>query len=353
MTFHAWTEITSFNNVRKHVIAYPDLLEGNSDVQYCAKVKLHGTNAGVLIHSGKVSAQSRSIVITPENDNDGFAKWVKQNEEHWLNAVKYTSTFSGQDHYLNMMVYGEWFGPGIQKNVAASKIPTRSFAIFAARLFDKEGNIDDILLAKPNGLKMFFDKIPDTYILPWYRDQISIDWSHGDVELGASTALINQWVKEVEANDPWIEETFGIKGMGEGLVFYPVSHIGYKNFSNLAFKAKGEKHQVTKVSAPAQVNPETVASIDQFVDMVVTEARLEQGARAIMGEHKHEEKLSCLFCTTGEIVFDKKKTGQFVNWIWADVQKETNDEREASGLTWEQIKQPLSVKARAWYLSKA
>jgi hypothetical protein len=184
---------------------------------------------------------------------------------------------------------------------------------------------------------------------------LDIDWRQTDENLTKNTSIINDWVAAVETNDPWVENTFGVKGTGEGLVFYPTSqpHLGFDSFNNLVFKAKGEKHKNIKTASAAQVNPEAVAGIEAFVELVLTPARLEQGARAIVGEHKHEESLNCLFCQNTDLQFDMKLTGKFVNWCLADVQKETTDELEASNLDWKQVQKPLTDKARSWYLEQA
>ena len=68
--------------------------------------------------------------------------------------------------------------------------------------------------------------------------------------------------------------------------------------------------------------------------MVVTEPRLEQGATAVGG-------------------FDKKLTGKFVEWLKADVKKETLVEMEAAKLTWDQVEKAITSKARSWYLAKS
>ena len=66
--------------------------------------KLDGTNACVVIQEGRiVGVQSRKRFITPEDDNYGFANWVKENEVELLKL---------EDGYH----YGEWAGAGIQKN---------------------------------------------------------------------------------------------------------------------------------------------------------------------------------------------------------------------------------------------
>lgn len=44
--------------------------------------KLDGTNACVVVEDdGSVAAQSRSRIITPEQDNYGFARWVAEHAE--------------------------------------------------------------------------------------------------------------------------------------------------------------------------------------------------------------------------------------------------------------------------------
>lgn len=357
MTFLAWPEIEAFHHIRKCLRIDPgewwrtkEMLSGTSTVTYRAKIKLHGTNAAVQVHQdGTIICQSRENIITPEKDNAGFARWVNGKEMRPL--------WFGGDH--DFILYGEWCGPGVQKGVALSEIPRKVFAVFAARLLT-EG---DALVVEPNELEALVGGITDVYVLPWYRqpgsshfyESLSINWKRTDKELSQDIACVNEWVASVEENDPWVFDTFGIKGTGEGLVFYPSStpHLGWEHFQNLCFKAKGEKHKNIATAKPAQVSAEAAASVDEFIKLVLTDARLEQGARAILGEHKHEDSLKCLFCTTGVLQFDMKNTGKFVQWVTADVQKEAQDELEASGLNWEQVIKSLGNKARAWYLAKA
>ncbi len=343
MAFMAWPEIEGFHNIRKFLRADPtewwrnqELLSGTSTVQYRCKVKLHGTNAAVQYHiDDSIIPQSRTNVLTVENDNAGFARWVMQHKQTWEAA-------------RGMIVYGEWCGPGIQKNVAIAQIPKKIFAVFAARPLDGS----DRLFVEPEDLASIVIGIPDTYVLPWYSRpchhgcdtriaaKLDIDWKQGDQELTQTIAPINDWVQEIETNDPWVEQIFGVKGTGEGLVFYPVSkhHLGFQNFQNLCFKAKGEKHKNIATAKPVQVSAEVAASTDAFIDLVLTQARLEQGA---------------LTTAKGAFTYDVRQTGKFVTWVLADVQKETQDELEASQLDWKQVQKPLSEKARNWYLAKA
>ncbi len=361
MKFMPWPEIEGFHNIRKFIRVDPgewwhkrELLAGTSVVSYKAKVKLHGTNAAVRIDmNGNVTAQSRTNIITPENDNAGFARWVKANEEEWKKTATVPTKDNPADHYLNMVFFGEWIGPGIQKGVAVSEIPKKCFAVFAMKMLGK--NEEEIFFeVDPSRIAMYLGKsgikfacaeeanLPDVYILPWYEKSIDIDWKQSDEELSKTIAPINDWVMAIEANDPWVEATFGVKGTGEGLVFYPMSDAhknNFEHFTNLCFKAKGEKHKNIATAKPVQVSAEAAASIDAFVGMVLTEARLEQGATKVSAE--------------GALTYDMKNTGKFVNWVSADVEKETQDELAASGLTWKEVQKPIADKARSWYLTQA
>jgi RNA ligase len=65
--------------------------------------KIDGTNACVVVdEDGAVSAQSRSRLITPTNDNYGFARWVADHSDE-LRTL-------GPGHH-----FGEWWGAGIQR----------------------------------------------------------------------------------------------------------------------------------------------------------------------------------------------------------------------------------------------
>lgn len=66
--------------------------------------KINGTNACIIIRDGEiVGMQSRKRLITPEDDNHGFAAWVR---DYACDLIAL-----GDGYH-----YGEWAGPGIQKN---------------------------------------------------------------------------------------------------------------------------------------------------------------------------------------------------------------------------------------------
>ena len=74
-------------------------------VTFYGTVKLHGTNASVVVdHEGNFYCQSRNRVITPENDNYGFAEWL--HEEPGQQHMVEISTLSGSAKFrVNFLQY--------------------------------------------------------------------------------------------------------------------------------------------------------------------------------------------------------------------------------------------------------
>jgi hypothetical protein len=140
-----------------------------------------------------------------------------------------------------------------------------------------------------------------------------------------------------------VKRTFGVTGLGEGLVFYPVASLDGSAISTapeelalLMFKAKGEKHRTANTKMAVQVDASVVASVDEFVALMVTEARLAQGLSTV--------------CPEGS---DIRAMGKFLAWVAADVEKESKAELEASNLTWEQVSKAVQAKARDWFKAVA
>jgi hypothetical protein len=77
--------------------------------------KIDGTNAQVFIsEDGEVVAGSRNRWLTPEDDNFGFAAWVRDNKDSLLNL--------GPGRH-----FGEWWGAGIQRRYGLAE---KRFSLF-------------------------------------------------------------------------------------------------------------------------------------------------------------------------------------------------------------------------------
>jgi tRNA-binding EMAP/Myf-like protein len=316
-----WPSIELLHNVVRSLQA----VEATPTVTYRAKVKLDGTNAAVQIFpNGQVAAQSRTQVITPDNDNMGFAQWVNQN-------LTYFAQLATQNH---ITLFGEWCGRGIQSRTAVSQIDRRIFVAFAIQTINA-GHQVATLEIDPDRIAAALQPHPDLYVLPFYGDKFDLDFGDKD-QLNTAIAALNQMVEDVEQVDPWVKDTFGIAGLGEGLVMYPLDiQVERLAYAELFFKAKGEKHQAVKAKKPVQVAPERAQGVDEFVDLFVTSSRLEQGLTEACG---------------GQL--DMTLMGAFLKWFAMDVQKESVAELEAAQLTWKDVNKAINQAAREWYQAK-
>jgi hypothetical protein len=78
--------------------------------------KIDGTNAQVIVtEEGDVFAGSRTRLITPEDDNFWFARWVSENADVLRDALGVGRHF------------GEWWGSGIQRRYGLNE---KRFSLF-------------------------------------------------------------------------------------------------------------------------------------------------------------------------------------------------------------------------------
>lgn len=299
-----WPSIESMKNALYYAHKYTDL----THITYRGKIKLHGTNAGVYLNGNEIITQSRSRVITPEDDNYGFATWA--HETAW--------PFTDRP----FTIYGEWFGKGINKGAATCDVEKRTFAPFGAYDHDNKRWICD-----PGELQEFF---PGAYysnslIIPWHGDPITVDL----VRPGRARDVLEAELERVEAEDPWIKEKFDISGTGEGLVYYPVSvepggdlqHVT-DDLMKLVFKIKGRKHREKQTKQRVEIDHEALEGAQALAASYVTPARLNQ-CFAELGLSPED--------------WEKKHIGPIMKWMSVDIFKECQVDLEQSGLEWKKV----------------
>lgn len=99
---------------RPEFVPFPKIARLNREIVITEKID--GTNASIHItEEGGVFAGSRSRWITPEDDNYGFARWVKDNGE----ALRVGLGFG--------IHYGEWWGAGVQRRYGLAE---KRFSLF-------------------------------------------------------------------------------------------------------------------------------------------------------------------------------------------------------------------------------
>lgn len=264
-------------------------------------------------------AQGRNQVLTPEQDNMGFAAWVVRN-------AKVFEQCAIADRHLTF--YGEWCGEGIQKGVAVCGIGRKVFVIFAVQIGDHHAEAAR-LVTEPSQIAELAPHHPDVFVLPWHGDVVAV--SFGD--LAPAAAALNAMVDAVEGSDPWVHEVFGVAGTGEGVVLYPLLDSDARDdVAALMFKAKGDKHRARKAKRAVEVDPEVLRSVDAFVTTFVTDARLEQGLAEVCPD-----------------AASLKQMGAFLQWVGQDVHKESEDDLRSAGLRWDQVGKAVINAARVWF----
>lgn len=287
--------------VYKHLSNYPTM-------KFVGTVKLHGTNAAIVKHSdGRLEFQSRERVLSLEADNANFMQTMMSVDLDFL----FTS-FKFNDYCA---VYGEWCGGNIQKGVAINGLP-KMFVIFGVKVDDKWVELPSYLYSNENNIYN---------ILQFPTYEIEIDFNAPEL----SQNKLIEMTLEVEDECP-VGKYFGNVGVGEGIVFTAAEDQDYK------FKSKGEKHSVSKVSKLNSIDTESLQEIKEFVELAVTENRLNQGL-SVMQENGW--------------TIEPKNTGEFLRWVVTDVLKEEKDTIDNSVLDDKKLKNAIVTKARIWYLN--
>ena len=359
MSFTRFPKISAFKGIRKYVRRHAtkinnalagELVEAEDDyltlsaplpiIEYEGTVKLHGTNAGVRFDKdGKLQIQSRNRLVTPQNDNAGFAAFCQDQMtlEEWhaifrhqcMFNSKYDGTSPGDPEpldFFGLTLFGEWCGGNIQKSVAICELP-KMFVIFGA---------------------LYGNRLENSYSNGWEPLSQTADWPKGiysiwpfkkykvTIDFGSNTGAAEYMQEVTLAVDEEcpVASELGIKGTGEGIVWKPVDANLARN-ENLWFKTKGTSHTEHKVCQnPIEVDHDEISRVEEFIRCFVTEARLLKGIDYLK-EMNYE--------------ISKKSTGPLIKWVVNDLFEEEGDEMSDRKLN-RKILQGLSSKfTRIWY----
>lgn len=323
-TFYKWRSINKFSDAfvyaQKHSVA---------SFTYRGKMKLHGTNAGITFDNGVAHPQKRSSFITVCDDNAGFAKFV--------------SNLEIKDNSTNMVIYGEWAGPGVQKSDAVTMISDKCFFVFSVLDLDNNTMIIDpteleVIVSNTFGKDYESQRV---YVLPWHTQPMSIDFSRQPTCQRFIDGVMAEVDERIAKEDEYIKQTFGVSGPGEGLVMYGIegylldgTPLDANSLLSYCFKAKTEKHAVQKTKSRNHVAPERPEGIDDFIDSFYTEQRFEQVLNQIGGEATRE------------------KTGQFIKAVMTDVYKESEQEILLADFDWKDVPRYAASKVKSWWFTR-
>ncbi len=319
----------------------------DSPVTFRGTVKLHGANCGVIWtpHSG-LQAQSRETLlypnkVKPKGDYKGFALFA---EEYSTDIQVITDSIlpeiEGKIRALTL--YGEWVGAGVaskNKGSAVSKFDPKHWALFAvsAQVDDDAGHVE----IRDVSHTLFGVQSPTTEIGNIHTDcagwTVTIDFSD-PASVEAGRAEVQRLTDEVAAQCPY-GEAYNLTGAGEGIVWMPTGE--YHGREDLYWKHKSAAHSVVDLKVKKErpvVADDVLAAINAFIEMTVTDNRLDQGIDAL-----DQQGLGA----------EKRNTGKFVRWVTDDVERECVLELADAGLTWEQVSNAVTTKARVFFLANA
>ena len=376
--FTAFPSIENFSNflkvARRFYSAYDDkgnmLTDGSvqgDDIVLRGTVKIHGTNAGIGISEADgVWAQSRTRVITPDNDNYNFAGWVRDNKAMLEPLLRQMAAhFNVNLNTHNFYCFGEFFGDKIQKNVAVHGLP-KSFAMLDVASCDRQEMKE---AANGNYRCQWYDVSETKFALPECRVfnigqfetfQLvvpihALDRRTSKDELERIRQELLRLTDQVEKNCP-VGAYFGRRAengdctTGEGIVwrgYLDKSYIGLggsqvRDRRVFRFKVKGEEHATSKVNSRAALDPEVCKTLNEFVAKAVAPGRLEQAVSVIFQDQ--EPTPSWL-----------RKVKPFAQWVFKDIQKEDMDsapESLKSGHGLKALEDSVAEAARTWLYNK-
>lgn len=293
-------------------------------IEYIGRVKLHGTNSSiVLLANGSFYCQSRNRIITPTDDNAGFAQYVNQHIKTFTTIIAGNFT----QPYDELTIYGEWCGGNIQSGVAIAALP-RMFIVFAIRL--KTGNE---ILWMYDSIDKMLDSTINLYHTGLFRTyNITIDFNQPHL---VQKQLI-EYTEEVEKECP-AGKYFGVSGLGEGLVFHCNRSITDPEL--WSFKSKGEKHSQSKVKTIGVVDIKKIEQMEELVNYLLYHNQLEnRPAQAIR-----------VLKESGREMVSMQDIKPYIDWIAADIIGEHTLEIDESGLKMNDVISTCIQKAKQDY----
>tara|TARA_R110000851_G_scaffold256559_1_gene409004 strand:- start:248 stop:1312 length:1065 start_codon:yes stop_codon:yes gene_type:complete len=301
-------------------------------LNYTGTVKLHGTNASVILHDmHTITFNSKARTLATLTTNRGFVLHSDNSEfaQSMYRREAQVDTLLTQAENLCLAEYGcikypikisgEWAGQGVQKGVGVSFLPKKSFFVFGVKIGDEWHNSStlDLKGLEDSGVYNIYD---------FPTQHVCIDFSNA----AYSQNVLVKATDAVEEECP-VSKQLGITEslLGEGLVWIPEDKGLAKDSGNW-FKTKGEKHSVSKVKSVAAVCPEKLDSIKEFVEYACTTNRMQQGV--------------------DEVGLDQKSIGSFIGWVSKDINKEEGDVLEANNLTMKDVGKYIATESRKFYL---
>lgn len=279
-------------------------------------VKLHGTNALIsYTPTDGLQAGKRKSLVGKDSLRAHFMfnQFVQVTKKDTLIEIMDTLWREHCVEGEQITLYGEWAGNGVQKGVGISLLP-KSFFVFDCKKTNLD--TDESEWIDIEGLR--FPSIDNMYNIDEFPTfEVEIDFNKPALIQNRLVEITNQVEKDCPVAKQLLGET-DKELVGEGVVW----RFFWKG-QKYIFKVKGEKHSTSKVKKLAQIDPEVLKSINEFVEYACTENRINQGIQEVDAKSKSD-------------------TRDLVSWVSRDIIKEESDVLKASGLTYKQVAKSCS-----------
>jgi hypothetical protein len=318
-------------------------------VEYVGTVKLHGTHGDVIQNrdTGEIIVQSRNRVLSEEQDNCHFAKFVRNRcQEELCDVFEHVASFHPEAKSIG--VYGEFCGKKIQSGVGVSLFDP-FFVIVDVRVDDGWRHSSAILAAIADHL----DTKSTSGGNGSSRNVYSVfEFPRFHVKLDArdpepARELIDRLTEEVGSDCPVARKLLTasdsagnakkLKLPGEGIV-WKCQH-GSRHW----FKSKCEAHAVvadTPKKREKNGDGGNDVVVDEFLARYVTPARLRQGL-----DYLREFNLPMA----------TSSTRAFVKWVRDDTLKEGADDDSlvhGDEALQKAVSRAISDAARKWWFQQ-
>lgn len=341
--FFRYPSIEAFPTAMKQLTT---IARGRPYVEYIGHPKIHGTNCAIVNSSVfGLYAQSRNRVITPSDDHLGFAAYVSSQSEFYtrlidrlnVNIRHHKSPDEYKQSFDTTILYGEWCGQGIQKDVAVAGVSPRFIVFDVCLISTDEPTIQKRWLRPPDINELgIADRLHapehllwNIFLFPTYH--VSVDVADPKQSYQNDIEPI---LRSVVEQCP-VGQYFGVEGPGEGLVWStrePPHHRMKTKVDTWRFQFASDDTTVTTMDKPAQ-------RVQRFVDIVVTDDRLQQAEHEVIYEHNRE--------------FTRTYINAFTKWVIDDIEKEHKDLCETTfAVSFKRCKKDITKRVRQWYMER-
>lgn len=278
--------------------------------------KLHGTNASIVFYKdGSTQIQSRNNILNQHQDNMDFYKWMNPERVAFIKS----NITELLNKYPMVIVYGEYAGKAIQKNMAISEME-RFFAPFAIRLIN---DYQDFYIVPD--MKIFNEELR---IFDLFKTEHKITIDKKSFDDLSFVETIDSYVKQYETQDVFAKK-FGYKGVGEGIVWhYIIDGAAY------FFKTKIDEFQTKAQKVNKDKSIEEIKEDKRIVEYCLNEARLKQGL-----DYLKENNLE----------IDLKNIKPFIDFIVKDVLREERRFLEDNAITDKRISKIVGSECANWF----